>query len=135
MVKGCLWLQAAHGMQDSRLLLEVPDLAWAGIVQALTNDPQATLNLELVCMRLRQRQQPMLSRVCARLHVAHTSADQMLEQELAEVDRLWQGLESVVQGDRSACFQKLMVEAQKHEDRCSTAIQALIRHGNTLMEN
>ena len=75
--KGCSCVQAnstwqrSQTMKDKRLLLDLPDIAWASILQLLNSDPATLLDLELVCTRLRSRQQALLSSLYARLQLSY----------------------------------------------------------------
>ena len=58
-------------MADSRLLLDLPDPVWELVLQALKVVPKTVVNLELVCVRLRDRQGPLLPGLSARLALSH----------------------------------------------------------------
>lgn len=121
-------------MGDRRLLLEVPDLAWAGILQGLTNDPQTILDLELVCKQLRQRQRPLLDRLCARLQVAHRAGDQVMKRHCAELERSLSEINAELQGGWSAHAQKLTDEAEVHVARSRNVLPIINYHCNGMKE-
>lgn len=75
-------------MGDKRLLLEIPDPIWAGILRALRSDPNAVLDLEMVCKSLRGRLQAHLSILQAHLELSYQQLLWHQRTDLFELERL-----------------------------------------------
>ena len=70
-------------MADPRLLLDLPDPVWALMLQALRAVPKSVVNLELVCVRLRDKQRPLLPALLARLALSHQQEARLMHNLVA----------------------------------------------------
>ena len=121
-------------MKDKRLLLDLPDITWASVLQLLDSNPEAILNLELVCTRVRSRQQALLSSLHARLQLSYRQQIIALGIEFDKLERCLEDILDLSEDGWTSKTPRLGAAAKQSMSQSRTISQSHVRRRDAMVK-